>query len=341
MKKYRLILVICLGGALYAGMAGAQDQKDDHGTEEIVIRKKGDFPQKLDIQLNGNQVTINGKKPEDIKGNIEVIRRKSSGDVADDDSSPSTHSYSFRGMPGNMGAFPDSDAEDGSNNKALLGVLTLASDSLDGARVAEVERGTPADSAGLQKNDLIVKVGTTSIHSAEDLSEAIGRHEPGDMVTVSYDRNGETREAKVNLGRNDNGGRHPALGMPFDRFHFRGPFGRTGPEDFMKQFRQNHPFLNPDGQEHPKLGITVEDRDDQTGVTVKQVKPGSPAETSGFKAGDVLIRIGGKEVNSVEDVVDALRGQEIDKSFDAAVDRNGKEKKLTVKIPKPHQDADL
>jgi len=340
MKKYGLLSLFFLVGATIAFRASAQDQQSDDGHEEIIIRKKGSFPQKLDIQLNGNQVTINGKKPEDVKGNIEVIRRKSSDQ--DDNSDHSRGSArSFHGFPRGMHMFgDDSDAFGGDSNKALLGVLTIPSDSAGGARIAEVERGTPADSAGLAKNDVITKIGTQDIHSAEDLSNAIGQYKPGDVITVTYQRGGTDHETDVALGRNDNGGGN-AMVMPFDHYSFQSPFEDSDPQNFMKQFRRNHPFLSPEARERPKLGMRVEERDDHKGVTVKQVTSGSAADASGFKVGDVLTSIAGKDVSGVNDVLEALRDHRDDKSVEAKVERSGKEKTLQVEIPGMHQSADL
>lgn len=350
MKKVGLLSVCLLGGLFFAFPSTAQDNQSSQGdgNEEIVIRKKGDFPQKLDIQLNGDQVTINGKKPEDVEGNIEVIRRKSSD---------RERGFSFRGPSGGFqgfgphsGMFDDSDMAGGNHNKALLGVLTLPSDSAEGARIEEVEKGTPADSAGLQKNDLITRIGSREIHSAQDLTEAIGQYEPGDVISVTFRRNGAEQEADVQLGRNDNSG-GGMMTMPFDhRYFFQSPFGEGNPDDqgsplpdngFMQEFRRNHPFFSPGRSQAPKLGMRVEGTDDQHGVKVTEVTPGSAAEASGFKEGDVLTAIAGQDVTGIPDVVRALRAHRSDKTVEAKVERGGKEKTLQVTIPHDHPSADL
>lgn len=345
MRKYGLLSMLFLAGALFAFRAGAQDQQSDDGREEIIIRKKGDFPQKLDIQLNGDQVTINGKKPEDVEGNITVIRRKSSED--------SERSFSFGGAPrawsfrgGNphqgMSMFGGGSMFGGNSNKALLGVLTIPSDSSHGARIEEVEKGTPADSVGLQKNDVITKVGTRDIQSAQDLTEAIGQYKPGDVTSVTYDRDGTSHEAEVQLGRNDNSGRAGMMPLPDVNDYFQSPYRESGPRNFMQRFRRNHPFLNPEAPAGgPKLGMRVEDRTDHKGVTVKNVTAGSAAEAAGFKAGDVLNSIGGKDISSVEDVLQALHDHQGDESLKATVDRDGKKKTLDVEMPGSHHSVDL
>lgn len=351
MKKYGLLSLILLAGILFASTAGAQDQQSDHGHEEIIIRKKGDFPKKLDIQLNGDQVTINGKKPEDVQGNITVIRRKSSGDSGEDFGySRGSGRRSFGGGYPGMNMFGGGGSMSINSNKALLGVLTIPSDSSQGARIEEVERGTPADSVGLRKNDVITKVGTRDILSAQDLTEAIGEYEPGDVVSITYNRDGASHETDVQLGRNDNAGARGMMSMPAmprDHYYFQSPYGESGPQNFMQQFRRNHPFLNPYGANperlnpEPRLGMRVEDRSDKKGVTVKKVTAGSAADAAGFKAGDVLIAIDGDQVSSVDDVLQALQSHQGDDTLKATVDRDGKKKTLEVEMPGRHQSADL
>lgn len=58
------------------------------------------------------------------------------------------------------------------------------------AEVVEVENESAAQGVGLQPGDLIVRVGTHPIQSANDLVEAIGGHEPGDEVEVGVARRG-------------------------------------------------------------------------------------------------------------------------------------------------------
>jgi S1-C subfamily serine protease len=82
---------------------------------------------------------------------------------------------------------------------AFLGVSTSASENGDGAVVREVVRGSPAEKAGLQVGDVIVSVGGRTVSDPQDLSGAIGRHDPGDEVEVRWRRGADTRSARVAL----------------------------------------------------------------------------------------------------------------------------------------------
>jgi S1-C subfamily serine protease len=69
-----------------------------------------------------------------------------------------------------------------------------------GALVAAVASGSPAATAGIRPGDVIVRVDSTSIGSAEDLVLAIRAHRPGDRVTISYWRGSVERSTTVVLG---------------------------------------------------------------------------------------------------------------------------------------------
>jgi S1-C subfamily serine protease len=69
-----------------------------------------------------------------------------------------------------------------------------------GATVAGVVPGAPADGAGLTQGDVIVSVDGNRISSPEDLQTALGRHHPGDSVSIGWaDAAGQTQSATVAL----------------------------------------------------------------------------------------------------------------------------------------------
>jgi serine protease Do len=69
-----------------------------------------------------------------------------------------------------------------------------------GALVAKVEPGGPADSAGLERGDIITALGSADIRSSGDLLSALRRYRPGDSVKVSVLRDGEQTGVDLRLG---------------------------------------------------------------------------------------------------------------------------------------------
>jgi S1-C subfamily serine protease len=113
----------------------------------------------------------------------------------------------------------------GTVRRAYLGVSTRTIDaSLErlrlgvrqGALVQTVEPGSPAARAGLRGGDrqvdvggepvraggdIIVSVDDTRVTSADDVSQLIGSHKPGDVVRLQIVRDGKQRTITVRLGR--------------------------------------------------------------------------------------------------------------------------------------------
>ncbi|HWC11916.1 MAG TPA: trypsin-like peptidase domain-containing protein, partial [Acidimicrobiales bacterium] len=92
-----------------------------------------------------------------------------------------------------------SNSGTGTSSGALLGVSTSAAGSGEGAVVREVVEGSPADRAGLVPGDVIVSAGGRAVSGPQDLSGAVGRHEPGDEIEVRWRRGADTRSARVTL----------------------------------------------------------------------------------------------------------------------------------------------
>jgi putative serine protease PepD len=82
---------------------------------------------------------------------------------------------------------------------AYLGVSTQDPASGDGAAVAQVVRGGPADQGGLRAGDVITAVDGTKITDAGALTSAIDAHDVGDHVTLTVQRGGDTRSVTVTL----------------------------------------------------------------------------------------------------------------------------------------------
>ncbi len=69
-----------------------------------------------------------------------------------------------------------------------------------GVYVTEVGSGTPADKAGLQKGDIITRIGDVTLDETHSFVNALFLYKPGDQITVEYNRNSQTLQAQVTLG---------------------------------------------------------------------------------------------------------------------------------------------
>ena len=68
-----------------------------------------------------------------------------------------------------------------------------------GVLIAGVYRDYSAHKAGLKRNDVIVTLGGEGVTTVEQLQRAIRKHETGDVVEVSFVRDGESRTVQLTL----------------------------------------------------------------------------------------------------------------------------------------------
>jgi serine protease Do len=73
--------------------------------------------------------------------------------------------------------------------------------SMDGVIVTAVTPDSGAATAGLQEGDVILEIANQTIDSDAALGEVIRSKQPGDVVTVVYERRGERAEVDVTLTR--------------------------------------------------------------------------------------------------------------------------------------------
>jgi len=153
----------------------------------------------------------------------------------------------------------------------------LGLDDSEGALIASVEKGTPADKAGLKEQDVVLEMEGKKIIDDTDFRLRIAEHDPGDKVRLKVFHNGEIRNITITLTE-----------RPDDR----------PPQQLSEK-------------ETEKLGIKVAnlttDRarrygfEDEEGVLVVDVKQGSSAYRKGIREGDLITSINRNSVTSVRD----------------------------------------
>ncbi|MHC5058380.1 MAG: PDZ domain-containing protein [Planctomycetota bacterium] len=118
---------------------------------------------------------------------------------------------SFKRMPGPIELMP--------TRRAFLGIEMEEGDR--GVQVVNVVAGSPAEEAGFKPGDLIVEIDGRQVFSADEIARLVGSRRPGDALTVTIERDGETLNLSATLAAPSGGrGRYR---IPELRF---GPFGR-------------------------------------------------------------------------------------------------------------------
>lgn len=84
--------------------------------------------------------------------------------------------------------------------KVSLGTIPDYAADVDGLRLSGVREGGPAAQAGLQKGDVIKKMGEREIHSIDDYMAAFGELVPNEAVTVVIERDGALVDLQLTPG---------------------------------------------------------------------------------------------------------------------------------------------
>jgi hypothetical protein len=84
---------------------------------------------------------------------------------------------------------------------AYRGTIPDMTESPGGVRFTGVRAGSPAERAGLQGGDILIRLGEFEINDLYDMTDALRSHRPGDTVTLEVRRDGEVLELTATLGR--------------------------------------------------------------------------------------------------------------------------------------------
>lgn len=186
-----------------------------------------------------------------------------------------------------------------------------------GAYVSDVVDDSPADSVGLKKGDVVVEFSGKAIEDANDLSKAVSRVEPGTKANLVVLRKGEKKTFQVVIGKLPRRSRN--FGYFFNDHEprmriFHGGMLGMGLLELNEQLAEY--FGAPNNE----------------GVLVEQVEKGRSAEKAGIKAGDVLLKIGSRSIDEIDDVRRALDKYEEGDKVDVEVLRKGSRKTMSVEV---------
>ncbi len=198
-----------------------------------------------------------------------------------------------------LGGLPLANAQDG---RPFLGVRFENTEN--GARIIEVRPDSPAEAAGLQPGDLITAINGETLNLDRTLVDVFDSSlAPGDTITLSVERDGETLEMEATLVV-----RPADLDAP-----------STSVEAAPGSTQQFYEF---GGARFARL---------DEGWRVESIGPDSAAETAGLEVGDLVVRFNDTPVAEVRlgDLV-MLAGQGGDAAL--SVERDGASETLDLTL---------
>ena len=318
-----------------------KESKEKKEVEQIIVTLKGDKNEKVTIEVNGDNITVNGKPLSELKeGEISVNRHKIKNRVA-----ITTAPY------GNYQNFNDNQGFQffsGDENRAMLGVSTEKSDK--GAAIQEITEESAAEKAGLKKGDIITKVGDRKIADPEELATAIKKQKPGEKVSITILRDNKEQIVTTELTKWKGMGVYSVT--PGQNFKFDMPYMENldGLKDRINGLNDRimtipRPEMNRAygllTYGKPKLGLSVQDTEDGKGVKVIEVDDEGNARKAGIKMNDIITEVDGKTVNSADDVAKIIRESKDKISIMVILQRDGKTQNIEVKIPRKLKTVDL
>ncbi|MCG6914932.1 M20/M25/M40 family metallo-hydrolase [bacterium BMS3Abin03] len=86
------------------------------------------------------------------------------------------------------------------SRKVWVGTIPDFAGNVDGYKISGVSEGGPAETAGLQGGDIIIKFGDKKISNIYDFTYALADYVPGDIVEVVVKRGDEEKTFQIKLG---------------------------------------------------------------------------------------------------------------------------------------------
>src|SRR5581483_4348020 len=194
----------------------------------------------------------------------------------------------------------------------------------EGALVAKVLPDSPAQQAGLKAGDILLRYNGSELVSSRSLPPLVGDSSPGDTVSLDLLRDGRSITVKVEIGTLDTQDQPDQDASQ--------PSKPKAPAERAPQ---------SGGDQGPPLGLTVqglsaEERSKAKvvtgGVRVSAVGPG-PGRDGGVQNGDVILSMGGQEVDSVARYREVTGRLTPGQSVPVLVQRQGAPLFLAIQVP--------
>ncbi|MEF2072522.1 Do family serine endopeptidase [Consotaella aegiceratis] len=151
-----------------------------------------------------------------------------------------------------------------------------------GAIVTLPDGDTPASTAGIETGDVITAVNGDVVDGPRELARTIAAFAPGTKVDVTIWRDDKSKTVSVTLGD-------------------------LSTLDQQMASETENPSVPVNPSSLSGYGLTITPSEDGSGVVVTDVDPSSSAADKGIQAGDVIVSINGQDVESQDDVEQALK----------------------------------
>jgi serine protease Do len=196
-----------------------------------------------------------------------------------------------------------------------------------GVLVRDVVEDSPAEEAGIKREDVIQIFDGKKVDDSDELIRLVRRTSPGDKVDVLIVRDGKEKTVSVVLGK-----------MPRDDLRMLKLI--PGSED-LKFKPYSYRFSISSGG---RIGVKVQDLNEQLGdyfgvkdgqgALITEADQERSAYKAGLRAGDVIVEVDGDKIEDVDDLRDEISARKEGDKVEIKVIRDRQPKTFTVEVEK-------
>jgi serine protease Do len=176
-----------------------------------------------------------------------------------------------------------------------------------GALVAMIEKGSPAEKAGMQPGDVILKFEGKPVPNSSELPRMVGSTKPGSKTKVEVWRNRAAKELSITLAE-------------WDDEKVASAKDEAKPE---KANKLGLSLAEISAEDKRKLGL-------ENGLLVEKVS--GAAEKAGLRRGDIVLSLGGEKVTSIDQFAKLLEQQKQNKNIALLIRRGERLLFVPVKL---------
>lgn len=180
-----------------------------------------------------------------------------------------------------------------------------------GALVVSVEKDGPADKAGIEIRDVILKFGDKDIEVSSDLPRIVGNTKPNTKVPVQVWRNGTTKNIAVIIGE-----------MPSEEGERSRKQGKKIPDTSNRLGLALSELA--DGQKK-QLGI-------EGGLLVEEVQHAGVAARAGIRQGDIILGFNNQDIKTIRQFNQLLEKVEKGRNIALLIKRGDMTTFITMKL---------
>jgi membrane-associated protease RseP (regulator of RpoE activity) len=208
-----------------------------------------------------------------------------------------------------------------------------------GVGITGIVKDSPAEKAGLKKDDVILRFDGENVTSVRKLTRLVSEVAPDQTVRIGISRSGAEQEVAVTVSKRDHSAGANFFGDGFKSFERLKDFGPGA-----HVWNWEGPVLSQNGNvfslgSYRRIGVSTMQLTKQLadyfgiadgkGVLVTSVEEDGPAAKAGVKAGDVIIAADGEKTETGGDLSRAINKKK-DGTITLTLIRNKSQQSITI-----------